>query len=140
MRDWIAAKMSRGVALTDEDRAPWLETLRLLLLDHVVRGQTVVLACSALLPKYRDLLRTAARRGSDLNSPIVFVYLRCSAGVLAVRVTAREIAGTHYMPASLLQSQIDTLKVENDENDILAVDATLPPLLIVQHIRKQLAL
>jgi len=119
-----------------------------------------VLACSALLPKYRDLLRTAdyefpldavckldkdsaptshAREGRCLNSHVVFVYLKCTADLLATRVTAREMAGTHYMPASLLQSQIDALKLERDEGDILATDASLSPELIVEHIRKQLA-
>jgi gluconokinase len=139
--------MRRGVALTDEDRKPWLETLRDVLREHMVRGQTVVLACSALLPKYRDLLRTAAavpmefpncEVARDWNSHVVFVYLKCSADVLAARVTAREKAGSHFMPASLLQSQIDALHIDSDEGDILATDATLSPPLIVDHIRKQL--
>lgn len=51
--------MKNGVALTDEDRMPWLEALRDLLIDHVLRGERTVLACSALKPKYRDFLRTA---------------------------------------------------------------------------------
>lgn len=54
-----AEKMKNGVALTDEDRMPWLEALRDLLIDHVLRGERTVLACSALKPKYRDFLRTA---------------------------------------------------------------------------------
>jgi len=152
-------KMRRGVALTDEDRMPWLETLRDLLIEHILKGQTVVLACSALLPKYRDLLRTAdyefpleaackldedsaptghAREGRCFNSHVVFVYLKCTADLLAARVTAREMAGTHYMPASLLQSQIDALKLDRNEGDILATDAGLTPQLIVEHIRNQL--
>lgn len=164
--------MRRGVPLTDSDRMPWLETLRDTLIDYILRGQCVVLACSALLPKYRDLLRTAdydflpeastceavnksnedwtvrsndtdshkqAREGRSLNSHVVFVYLKCTAELLVPRVIAREVAGTHYMPASLLQSQIDSLKLEKSEGDILEIDASLSPPVIVQRIRTQLA-
>lgn len=165
-------KMRRGVPLTDSDRMPWLETLRDTLIDYIWRGQCVVLACSALLPKYRDLLRTAdydflpeastceafnksnedwtarsndtdshkqAREGRSLNSHVVFVHLKCTAEILVPRVIAREVAGTHYMPASLLQSQIDSLKLEKSEGDILEIDASLSPPVIVQRIRTQLA-
>lgn len=165
--------MRRGVALTDEDRQPWLETLRDALRGYILRGHCVVLACSALLPKYRDLLRTAdydfpleastpeavnkanedstatgnvntdahkeAREGRSFNSHVVFVYLKCTAELLAPRVIARERAGTHYMPTSLLQSQIDSLRVEENEGDVLETDGSLSPPAIVGRIRAQLA-
>ncbi|XP_024374927.1 gluconokinase-like isoform X1 [Physcomitrium patens] len=157
-------KMSRGVALTDEDRMPWLETLRDTLIDYIIRGQCVVLACSALQPHYRDLLRTAdyefllnettpepvstptsndinhqhRRQGKSLSSLVVFVYLKATVGVLSARLAVRDIAGTHYAHASLLQSQIDALQFEADERDIMDVDAALPPAQIVRNIQKQL--
>ena len=169
----IAGKMRRGVPLTDADRMPWLETLRDMLREYVVRGQCVVLACSALRPQYRDVLRTAddergreagaaeagskgseaeaeaedgrearpqAREGRSVAAQVVFVYLKCAAEVLAPRVIAREVGGHHYMPASLLQSQMEALQVHRSERDIVECDASVAPALIVQSIRSQLAL
>lgn len=158
--------MRNGIPLTDEDRMPWLETLRDLLIEHVLRDDRVVLACSALRPNYRDLLRTAdyefipeaSKEGvskfnkdlvtssqvteggqeRDLSSHVVFVYLKGTAELLAARLVARDVAGTHFMPATLLASQIDTLLLEEGETDVLRVDASLPPSAIVENIQKQL--
>ncbi|KAG0594717.1 hypothetical protein M758_UG102600 [Ceratodon purpureus] len=125
-------KMRRGAPLTDSDRMPWLETLRDTLIEYILRGQCVVLACSALLPKYRDLLRTAdyeflpeavvkcsedatatsdgkdsheqAREGRSASSHVVFVYLKCRAEILAPRVIAREVADAEVRGVLLLYS------------------------------------
>jgi len=110
------AKMSAGEPLTDEDRRPWLETLADRLADNREAGVASVLGCSALRRSYRDLLRGEGGR-------VVFVHLTASFDVLRERMEHRE----HFMPASLLQSQFDTLEpLEPDELGMaLNVDAPL---------------
>ncbi len=154
----LPEKMRSGVPLTDEDRMPWLTRLRDLLVDQLVKGTCVVLACSALSPKYRDILRSAGSQftshrltngmynnltttvqaGDSSCSPIVFVHLKATAQLLATRLKAREKTGTHFMPAVLLQSQIDSLEIESSETDILETDASLAPATIVLNIQAQL--
>ncbi|CAM6033558.1 unnamed protein product [Sphagnum compactum] len=151
-------KMRSGVPLTDEDRMPWLTRLRDLLVDQLLKGTCVVLACSALCPKYRDILRSAGSQftshrlkngmynnltttvqaGDSSCSPIVFVHLKATAQLLATHLMAREKTGTHFMPAVLLQSQIDSLEIGSSETDILETDASLAPATIVLNIQAQL--
>jgi gluconokinase len=90
------AKMAAGVALDDDDRAPWLRAV-----GEAVAGQEhIVLACSALTHRYRDLLRAAA-------PDLAFVLLAPPDDELARRLAARE---GHFMPATLLRSQLTTLE------------------------------
>ncbi|KPI84895.1 hypothetical protein ABL78_6050 [Leptomonas seymouri] len=109
-------KMRAGTPLTDEDRIPWLHRL----FDEVIApnsgkdGVSVSLACSALRRRYRDILRgadhchTAAGRRKQLPETEVFFLLLCGdAGVVASRLAARK---GHYMPPSLLASQLATLE------------------------------
>lgn len=111
-------KMSSGQALTDEDRQPWLETLAQMLVDNRAAGTETVMGCSALRRTYRDILR-----GPASADEVAFVHLRASFEVLRDRMEHRE----HFMPASLLQSQFDTLEpLEGDERGfVLDVDAPL---------------
>jgi gluconokinase len=95
------AKMSRGEPLTDDDRRPWLDLVAAWLSAH----PDAVMSCSALRRRYRDRLRRAGG--------VLFVHLDGPESVVADRVGHR--AG-HYMPASLLRSQYDTLEpLEPDE-------------------------
>ena len=112
------AKMSAGEPLTDDDRRPWLETLARMLADNREVGIATVLGCSALRRSYRDILR-----GSMPSDAVGFVHLTASFDVLRERMEHRE----HFMPASLLQSQFDTLEpLDNDERGVLLdVDAPL---------------
>ncbi len=112
------ARMAAGIPLTDEDRRPWLETLARLLGDHHDRGQGTVLACSALRRSYRDVL------GSRLPPDEAFVVLLdVDAAALRGRMTERT---GHYMPVSLLESQLSTLEpLEPDERG-LTIDANRP--------------
>jgi gluconokinase len=103
------AKMAAGVALTDEDRWPWLDRVGAAL----AAGGRVV-ACSALKRAYRDRIRAAA--GARLR----FVYLAADAGAMRRRVAARP---GHYMPASLVDSQFAALEPPRDEPDVVAVSA-----------------
>jgi gluconokinase len=110
-------KMSSGVPLTDEDRRPWLETLAHLVRERHEQGRSTVLTCSALRRHYRDILRSGAPDGD-----LFFVHLDAPFEVLEERMKARE----HFMPPSLLRSQIETLEpLEADERGV-RVDVSLP--------------
>jgi gluconokinase len=101
-------KMRQGEPLTDADRAPWLERVG----DRLEPG--TVIACSALKRAYRDTIRRAA------GGPVVFVYLRGAHETLAKRM--RERTG-HFMPLSLLESQLATL--EEPSGDELSATADI---------------
>ena len=98
------AKMAAGTPLTDADRWPWLDRVGAALAD--ARETGLVVACSALKRAYRDRIRAAAPAAR-------FVHLDVPRAMLAKRVTARP---DHFMPASLLDSQLETLEpLEPDE-------------------------
>jgi gluconokinase len=122
-------KMSRGEALSDADRIPWLARLRSLIASVIHRGDAGVLACSALKQWYRDALvpKDAAR------NTVHFVFLDAPVHVLRERLVGRK----HYFAASLLDSQLATLE---PPADALCVDATNPVSDIVQTIRDELGL
>ncbi len=103
------AKMSAGKALTDEDREGWLDALG----RYLAGRESIVLACSALKRSYRDRLRVLA-------GPLRFFVLAADRGVLEERLEGRE----HFMPASLLESQLDTLELGED---VEVVENVLPP-------------
>ena len=107
-------RMARGVPLTDADRAGWLDAVAGLLAEAGPAG--VVVSCSALRRRYRDRLRAAA---PDLH----FVHLHGAREVLEQRLAART---GHYMPASLLQSQLDTLEPPQDDEAVTTLDISHP--------------
>ena len=113
-------KMSLGVPLTDEDRLPWLRALSVLLAANHADGRSSVLTCSALRRSYRDVLR-----GDLPDAAVFFVHLHAAEEALRERVEDRE---GHFMPVSLLRSQLDTLEpLEADEHGVLVdVSRTLP--------------
>jgi gluconokinase len=123
-------KMSAGIPLTDADRAGWLEQLAGELARACASGRDVVMACSALKRAYRDRLRAS---GCKLR----FVHLNGSRAVIAARMGAR--AG-HYMPLSLLDSQLHDLEpLQADEDGmVLDVEASLEELVerIYRHSRE----
>lgn len=94
------AKMRAGHALDDEDRWPWLSAIRDWIAEQERRGRSSVVACSALKRAYRDVLRQG-------TSSVRFCALAAGDELLRDRLQHR--AG-HYMPASLLQSQLDILE------------------------------
>ncbi|NYD78549.1 gluconokinase [Arthrobacter cupressi] len=94
------SKMAGGVPLTDEDRWPWLRSIRDWMSSEAAAGNSTVLTCSALKRSYRNLLAEAEGR-------VVFVHLDGSPELLAERMGAR--AG-HFMPTTLLPSQLATLE------------------------------
>lgn len=110
------ARMAQGIPLTDADRKPWLEALGAELAGHR-DGAGAVLTCSALKKSYRDLLRAAA--GPALR----FLHLTGSRAVLLDRMAHRS---GHFMPATLLDSQLATLEPTDGEADVLALDCDTP--------------
>ncbi|KAG6738527.1 hypothetical protein POTOM_058147 [Populus tomentosa] len=129
-------KMHQGIPLTEEDRIPWLEILQDALRESLISGKTVVLSCSALQKQYREILRSADcnyHHGS-FNSAVKFVLLDAKAEVLAERLDKRAAEGKHFMPAKLLQSQLELLQIDDSEA-ICKVDATLNPQALVNAIK-----
>lgn len=119
------AKMAAGIPLTDEDRAPWLETLNHTLRDAVESPTPTFLACSALRQRYRDVL------ARDLPT-LQFIYLAGTKDEIRTRMEAR--AG-HFMPPALLDSQFATLE---EPTDALRVSIVQPPDAITTDILTRL--
>ena len=107
-------KMSQGVALTDDDRAGWLDRLSDQLRQH---AGGMVLTCSALKKVYRDRLRQAA-------PGLRFAFLQISPADAQARVGARGEA--HFFSTKLVDSQFATLQVPTGEPGVLTLDATAP--------------
>ncbi len=104
------AKMAAGIPLEDADRWPWLDVITAWTSEQAAEGHSTIVTCSALRRAYRDRMRNAA-------DGTVFVHLVGSPELLAERMGARE---GHFMPASLLASQLDTLEpLEPDEPGIV---------------------
>lgn len=122
------ARMAAGIALTDADRQGWLEALAAQLADARRAGRSVVLACSALKRRYRDVLRLGA---PDLR----VVHLAGDRAMLAARLAARQ---GHYMPASLLDSQLATLETPDPNERAVTLDAGAPTDTLVQSALTQL--
>lgn len=108
-------KMAAGVPLDDRDRMPWLDAVAAWITARQEGGGICVVACSALRRNYRERLRAAAHR-------VRFVYLRVPEAELRRRMEHRE----HFMPPTLLRSQLDTLEIPEAEADVLTVDGTEP--------------
>jgi gluconokinase len=121
------ARMAAGVPLTDADRAGWLDALAGLLAQARREGRPAVLACSALKRAYRDVLRRAG--------PLRFVLMTAPREVFAQRLAART---GHYMPPSLLPSQLATLEPPQADEAAIVVDATLPMDTLVHTVLAQL--
>ncbi|XP_062119836.1 gluconokinase-like [Humulus lupulus] len=130
-------KMKNGIPLSEEDRVPWLETLRNVLRQCLEDKKSVILGCSALQKQYREILRSADPNyvpQSYVSSTVKFVLLDATAEVLAARLEKRAAQGKHFMPSTLLKSQLELLQIDDFES-ISKVDATLTPQIIVDTIQ-----
>lgn len=123
-------KMTAGTALTDEDRWPWLEAVRDWLTARASDGQGAVVTCSALKRSYRDLLRTSGGR-------VLFLHLTGERDVLASRMGGRS---GHFMPSSLLDSQLATLQPLGGDEPGLGASVLLGPEEIVEAAVRELHL
>jgi len=122
-------KMRQGIALTDEDRAPWLRSIHDAMAERSAEGRNVVLACSALKRAYRNELR----RGLDMR----IVYLRGTKEYILSRLTHRT---GHYATGTLVASQFAGLEVPGKDEAVYEVDVDQPLPEVVSKIREQLAL
>lgn len=110
------AKMSAGTPLNDDDRWPWLDRIGEILADHAESG--IVLTCSSMKKVYRDRLRAAA------GGRLAFVFLDGSKALLTKRMGNRE---GHFMPTSLLESQLATLERPDQEAGVVVVNIDNTP-------------
>lgn len=108
------AKMRAGIPLDDADRRPWLDALNARLREAAARGESLVLACSALKAAYRERLREGI-------PGLRFVHLEGARDLIAARLAARS---GHYMNPALLDSQFATLE---RPGDALSIDIGPPP-------------
>ncbi|MEM0987424.1 MAG: gluconokinase [Pseudomonadota bacterium] len=123
------AKMAAGRALTDADRWPWLDRLGAAIEDCVSEHGPAVTACSALRRIYRQRLTASCRE------PPLFVHLDGGPQTIRRRMSAR--AG-HYMPVSLLDSQLATLEPLSPEEHAVAIDIGAEPEALVAEILRRL--
>jgi gluconokinase len=122
------AKMAAGQPLTDDDRGPWLARVRAALDAHVAAGAPGLVTCSALKRAYRDILR---------SEHVVFVYLAGSRDQLLARLTARQ---GHFMPATLLDSQLADLEPPGPDERALRIDIGASPPAQAEEIVDRLGL
>ena len=115
--------MHHGIPLTDDDRWPWLRTIRAAIEEKQRAGETAVFTCSSLKRSYRDVLR-----GTDTD--VRFVYLKGSFEVLQERLKSRT---GHFFDPSLLKSQLDTLE-EPGPDEAIEVSIELTPEQIVDEV------
>ncbi len=117
-------KMSAGIPLDDEDRRGWLQALRAEVERAWQTAPVVVLSCSALKRAYRDVLRGD---GGDVR----FVHLHGERELIARRMAARS---GHFMPLSLLDSQLRTLEPLQPDERGITLDLGEPPQRLVEQV------
>ena len=118
------AKMAAGQALDDADRADWLNALKQQIAEARGRDAGLVLSCSALRRRYRDLLREA-------DPGLRFAHLHGARALLEERVAQRR---GHFMPAALLGSQLAALEPLGPDEQGLVLDVGYTPAILVQQI------
>jgi gluconokinase len=107
-------KMRSGQPLDDNDRAPWLAAMAAAIREWNAKDEAVVLACSALKRRYRDVLRG--------GGAVRFIHLAGDKTLISSRLAARK---GHYMPATLLDSQFAALEPP-DEDEAITVPIDAP--------------
>jgi len=120
------AKMAAGIPLTDDDRAPWLQSIHDVMEGWLIQQKNGIVASSALKEKYRRILLTSPE--------IKIVYLRGSYELIYSRMQHRP---GHYMKPEMLQSQFAALE---EPTDAIVIDIAAPAEEIVANIRQKLAI
>ena len=122
------AKMHAGIPLDDEDRAPWLRAVAARIDEWRERGEAGVITCSALKRKYRDII-------VGDRPDVRLVYLTAPPALIAERLAGRR---GHFMPASLLESQLATLEPPGPDENALTVAVDAPVETVVERIAASL--
>jgi gluconokinase len=120
-------KMQSGVPLTDEDRQPWLESLRQLIKKSLTASEEMVLACSALKKKYRDRLK--------VSDEVKFIFLRGDRERIAKQLGQRR---GHFMNPDLLERQFADLEEPSPSENATAVELGKSPAELVEEIQMSL--
>jgi carbohydrate kinase (thermoresistant glucokinase family) len=123
------AKMSRGAALTDADRWPWLRAIADWIAQHRAAGTTGVVTCSALKRAYRDIVTNHQSPDARL------VYLKGDFDLIMARLKSRQ---GHFMPPALLKSQFDALEEPSAEENAIVVSVARTPAEIAASIMRQI--
>jgi gluconokinase len=113
-------KMTMGIPLTDADRAPWLAAIHSRIVESFERGQSLVVACSALKQRYRETLADGVS--------ITWVYLKGSEEVIRARLPERQ---HHFFKAQMLASQFADLE---EPADAIVIDVEIAPSVAVRQI------
>jgi gluconokinase len=124
------AKMAAGIPLTDEDRHGWLLLLQARIRQARARGAGMVLSCSALKRRYRDLLREG-------DPDLMFIHLGGSRELIEKRMQGRT---GHFMPVALLDSQFRDLEPLAPEERGLLLDIRFPPEELVRQVLQHVGL
>ena len=124
------AKMAAGVPLSDDDRLPWLAEVAAWIGEREAERRSSVATCSALRRRYRDVLR----RGHPW---VWFVHLDAPAEVLRSRIAGRE---RHFLPATMLESQLATLERLQPDEPGTTIQALAPPTELVEQVIDRLGL
>lgn len=114
-------KMAAGIPLTDEDRQGWLHAIAGRIRRANDSGDTVVVSCSALKRAYRDIIRADAGQ-------VRFIFLSGERELISARLRGRK---GHFMPPTLLDSQLSTLEEPSPDEDVWVVDINESPDQIV---------
>jgi len=120
--------MHAGIPLTDADRQPWLERVAAWIDAQRAKKEPGIITCSALKRTYRQFI-------IGDRPEVRLVYLRGGRDLIAQHVAERQ---GHFMPASLLRSQIDTLEEPEPSEDPLTIDAGEPSNRIAEEIIRRL--
>lgn len=120
-------KMSTGMPLIDEDRWPWLNRIYVEISQHRRDRKGLVISCSALKKSYREKL---VRGASD----VLFVHLTGTKELLSKRMTSRH---GHFMPETLLDSQLAALEIPGPDENALSLDIVMSPSEIVSQVCRQ---
>ena len=122
-------KMAAGIALDDADRQDWLLILQARIRAAQQQGVGLVLSCSALKRRYRDLLRQG-------DPALVFVHLNGDRELIAARMLAR---GNHFMPLALLDSQLRDLEPPAEDENAVRLDIRRAPEQLIDDITQRCA-
>ena len=127
--DWFhpaanVEKMHNGIALTDEDRRPWLNAIAAWIDETRAAGRHGIIACSALKRRYRDVL-------IGQRADVRLVYLKGEEALIARRIAMRH---EHFMPSSLLHSQFESLEEPGADENPITISVEPPPREIVAKI------
>jgi gluconokinase len=122
-------KMRSGIPLTNDDRSPWLESLRQLIRRSLEAGENAVLACSALKRAYREQLR--------VSDEVKFVFLHGDYALIEKQLRQRR---GHFMNPELLRSQFADLEEPKPDEDVVTIELGRTPQQLVDEIKAKLHL